>query len=416
MALTDTTIRNTKPGEKPVKLFDGGGLYLLVQPNGARWWRFDYRHDGKRRTLSMGIYPEAGLKQARARRDEARKLLAAGIDPSAARKAQKIAEADSFEAVAREWHAKRAPGWAPGHAGKIIGRLEKDVFPWLGARPVGDITARELLDVLRRIEARGAIEAAHRAHQNCGKVFRYAIATGRAERDPAADLRGALPPVKEKHHAAITEPKAVGELLRAIDGYRGSFVTQCALRLAPLLFVRPGELRKAEWAEIALMSAEWRIPAERMKMKTPHIVPLSRQALAVLHELRPLTGNGRYVFPGLRTPTRPMSENTVNAALRRLGYAKDEMTGHGFRSMASTLLNEQGWHRDAIERQLAHGERDAVRAAYNYAEHLPERRRMMQAWADYLDGLKNGAEVVPLHARGEPAPRKTGRLTDHDRA
>ena len=229
-------------------------------------------------------------------------------------------------------------------------------------------------------------------------MFRYAIATGRAERDPAADLRGALPPGKEKHHAAITEPKAIGTLLRAIHGYQGNFITQCALCLAPLTFVRPGELRKAEWAEIDFEAAEWRIPAERMKMRAIHIVPLSVQAVECLRELHPLTGTGHYVFPGLRTPTRPMSENTVNAALRRLGYAKDEMTGHGFRSMASTLLNEQGWHRDAIERQLAHGERDAVRAAYNYAEHLPERRRMMQAWADYLDGLKNGAEVVPLRS------------------
>ncbi|MGH8586821.1 MAG: tyrosine-type recombinase/integrase [Gammaproteobacteria bacterium] len=399
MSLTDTAIRNAKPGEKPVKLFDEGGLYLILTPAGGRWWRFDYRFAGKRRTLSMGVYPAVGLKQARDKRDAGRKQLAAGIDPGLVRKAERSADADSFEAVAREWHAKYAPRWVPGHASKIIGRFERDIFPWLGARPVREITAPELLEVLRRIESRGAIETAHRAHQNCGRVFRYAVATGRAERDPAADLRGALPPAEEKHHAAITDPKAIGALLRAIDGYQGSFVTQCALRLAPLTFVRPGELRKAEWSEIALMSAEWRIPAERMKMRAVHIVPLSRQALAVLHELRPLAGSGRYVFHGLRTPTRPMRENTVNAALRRLGYAKDETTGHGFRSMASTLLNEQGWHRDAIERQLAHGERDAVRAAYNYAEHLPERRRMMQAWADYLDTLKNGAEVVPLHGR-----------------
>jgi len=401
MPLTDTAIRNAKPGENPVKLFDGGGLYLLLNPNGSRWWRFDYRFAGKRRTLSMGVYPAVGLKQARDKRDAARKQLAAGIDPGLVRKAERSADADSFEAVAREWHAKRAPGWAPGHAEKVIGRLERDVFPWLGARLVGEVKAPELLTVLRRIETRGALELAHRAHQNCGRVFRYAIATGRAERDPAADLRGALPPAKENHHAAITDPKDIGALLRAIDGYRGSFVTQCALRLAPLTFVRPGELRKAEWSEIDLAAAEWRIPAERMKMRAIHIVPLSVQAVGILRELYPLTGTGPgpYLFPGLRPPTRPMSENTVNAALRRLGYAKDEMTGHGFRSMASTLLNEQGWHRDAIERQLAHGERDAVRAAYNYAEHLPERRRMMQAWADYLDGLKNGAEVGPLHGR-----------------
>ncbi len=399
MSLTDTAIRNAKPGTKRNKLFDERGLFLLIAPAGGKWWRLKYRVAGREKLLSLGTYPEVGLKEARDKRDAARKLLAAGIDPGLARKAERSAIADSFEAVAREWHAKRAPGWAPGHAEKVMGRIERDVFPWLGARPVGEVKAPELLAVLRRIETRGAIELAHRAHQICGQVFRYAIATGRAERDPAADLRGALPPVKERHHAAITDPKAVGALLRAIDGYQGSFITQCALLLAPLTFVRPGELRKAEWPEIDLDAAEWRIPAERMKMRAIHIIPLSVQAVAILHELRPLTGSGRYVFPGLRTPTRPMSENTINAALRRLGYAKDEMTGHGFRSMASTMLNEQGWHRDAIERQLAHGERDAVRAAYNYAEHLPLRRRMMQGWADYLDGLKSGAEVVPLHGR-----------------
>ncbi len=399
MPLTDTAIRTAKPREKPVKLFDGGGLYLLANPNGSRWWRFDYRLAGKRRTLSMGVYPAVGLKQARDKRDAARKQLAAGIDPGLARKAERSADADSFEAVAREWHAKRSRLWVATHADKIIRRLERDVFPWIGARPVGEVTATELLEVLRRIEGRGAVDTAHRAHQNCGQVFRYAMATGRAERDPAADLRGALPPAKEKHHAAITDPKDIGGLLRAIDGYRGSFVTQCGLRLAPLTFVRPGELRKAEWSEIDLEAAEWRIPTERMKMRATHIVPLSRQAAEALGELHALTGSGRYIFPSERTRGRPMSENTINAALRRMGYAKDEMTGHGFRSMASTLLNEQGWNRDAIERQLAHGERDAVRAAYNYAEHLPERRRMMQAWADYLDGLKNGADVVPLHGR-----------------
>ena len=405
MPLTDATIRNAKPGDKPRRLFDGGGLYLEVTPAGGKGWRLKYRFAGKEKRISLGVYPAVGLREARARRDGARKQLAAGVDPSAARKAVKAARGgeDSLEAVAREWHAKHAPRWAPGHASNIISRFERDIFPWLGARPVNEVAAPELLRVLRRIESRGALELAHRAHQNIGRVFQYAIATGRAERNPAADIRGALPPVKEKHHAAITDPKAIGALLRAIDGYQGSFVTRCALQLAPLTFVRPGELRKAEWSEIDLDVAEWRIPAERMKMRAIHIVPLPVQAIACLRELHPLTGSGHYVFPGLRTPTRPMSENTINGALRRLGYAKDEMTGHGFRSMASTLLNEQGWHRDAIERQLAHGERDAVRAAYNYAEHLPERRRMMQAWADYLDGLKNGAEVVPLHGRRQSA-------------
>jgi integrase len=340
----------------------------------------DYRVNGKRKTLALGVYSDVSLKDARERRDEARKLLVNGIDPGETCKAQKADRAEdmnTFEAVAREWFAKYSPNWVASHANKIIRRLERDVFPWIGKRPIREINAPELLTVLRRIETRDALETAHRAMQNCGQVFRYAIATGRVERDPSADLRGALPPVKEKHYASITDPKTVRELLSAIEGYRGSFVTQCALKLAPLVFVRPGELRKAEWSEFNLEAAEWRFPAEKMKMQKTHIVPLSRQAVAILRELHPLTGSGRYVFPGARTNGRPMSENTVNAALRRLGYPKDEMTGHGFRSMASTILNEQGWHRDAIERQLAHTERNAVRAAYNYAEHLPERRKMM---------------------------------------
>jgi integrase len=396
MPLTDTAIRNAKPQLKPFKLFDGGGLFLLVNPNGSRWWRLKFRIGGKEKLLSLGVYPDVSLKEARDKRDEARKLIAQGIDPSAQRKATRAAEAETFEAIAREWLAKFGPSWTPEHAERITRRFERNVFPWIGARPVREVTAPELLAVLRRIEERGALDTAHRAHQNCGQVFRYAVATGRAERDPSADLRGALPPVNDKHHASITDPKAIGALLRAMEGYQGSFVVLCALRLAPLVFVRPGEMRGAEWAEIDFEKAEWRIPASKMKMREQHIVPLSVQALAILRELHPLTGAGRYLFPSERTGERPMSENTVNAALRRLGYSKDEMTGHGFRSMASTLLNEQGWHRDAIERQLAHAERNAVRAAYNYAEHLPERRRMMQAWADYLDGLKNGAEIIPI--------------------
>ena len=277
-------------------------------------------------------------------------------------------------------------------------RFEMDVFPWIGTRPVRDILAPELLATIRRIESRGAIETAHRTLQNCGQVFRYAVASGYADRDISGDLRGAIPPTKEKHHASVTDPKDVAALLRTIESYAGSFVTMCALRLAPMTFVRPGELRHAEWSEIDLDKAEWRIPAEKMKMREQHIVPLSRQAVAILRELHPLTGAGKYVFPSVRTQARPMSENTVNAALRRLGYAKDEMTGHGFRSMASTLLNEMGWNRDAIERQLAHAERNSIRAAYNFAEFLPERRKMMQAWADYLDKLRAGAKVTALHA------------------
>lgn len=405
MPLNDMACKQAKPKEKAYKLADSGGLYLEVAPSGGKWWRLKYRINGKEKRISLGVYPEVSLKEARDRRDDAKKQIAAGIDPSEHRKAHKATRQDraanSFEIVAREWFAKHSPNWVASHSSKILRRFEADVFPWIGGRPIAEITAPELLTVLRRIENRGALETAHRALQNCGQVFRYAVATGRAERDPSGDLRGALPPPKAKHHASITDPKAIGELLRAVDGYQGSPITKYALRLAPLLFVRPGELRKAEWSKFNLDGGEWRIPATRMKMREQHIVPLSTQAVIILQELQALTGGDQYVFPGARTNGRPMSENTVNAALRRLGYSSDEMTGHGFRSMASTLLNEQGWNRDAIERQLAHAERDNVRAAYNYAEHLPERKRMMQAWADYLDGLSTGAPVIPI--RGNAA-------------
>ena len=406
MPLSDTAIRSAKPKEKTFKLFDGGGLYLEVNPAGGKWWRWKYRFVGKEKRLSFGVYPDVSLKAAREKRDAARQQLAAGTDPGEARKAEKIAQAgaESFEAIAREWHAKFSQGWVASHGDRILRRLENDLFPWLGKRPIAEIKAPELLAALRRIESRGAQETAHRAMQNCGQVFRYAVATGRAERDPTGDLRGAPPPPKEKHHASIIEPKRIGALLRAIDSYEGFFATKCALRLAPLVFVRPGELRKAQWPEIDFDKAEWRIPAERMKMRDQHIVSLSRQAVEILRELEPLTNRGilakpdapRYVFPSARSHERPMSENAILAALRRMGYTKEEMTGHGFRSMASTLLHEQGWDHQVIERQLAHAERNAVSAAYNFAEHLPERRKMMQAWADYLDGLKAGAEVIPL--------------------
>ena len=409
MPLNDRVLRSLKARERLYKLADAGGLYIEVTPSGGRRWRWKYRFGGKEKRLSFGVFPDVSLKAARELRDAARRQQAAGIDPGAARKAGKAAQAgaESFEAVAREWHAKFAPTWVSSHGDRIMRRMEQNLFPWLGKRPIADIKAPELLAVLRRIESRGAQETAHRAMQNCGQVFRYAVATGRAERDPTGDLRGALPPPKEKHHASIREPKRIGELLRAIDGYEGSFVTKCALRLAPLVFVRPGELRRAEWSEFDLDKGEWRIPGERMKMREQHIVPLSRQGVAILRELEPLTNRGieakpnapRYVFPGAQSRERPMSENAVLAALRRMGYAKEEMTGHGFRSMASTLLHEQGWNHQAIERQLAHAERNAVSAAYNFAEHLPQRRKMMQAWSDYLDGLKVGTKVVPLFRR-----------------
>jgi integrase len=395
--LSKLLIEKTKHGSKTIRLWDGRGMYLEISPKGGKWWRFKYWFGGKERRMSLGVYPDVNLADAREKREEARRKVAAGVDPGEQRKAEAIALVETtentFEAIAREWFGMFSVKWVEGHADKIIRRLELNVFPWIGARPVKAITAPELLAVLRRMEARGANETAHRALQVCGRVFRFAVATGRAERDPSRDLSGALAPTKEKHLASITDPEGVGALLRAIDAYDGSWITRCALRLAPLVFVRPGELRAAQWAEFDFEKAEWRIPAARMKMRVQHIVPLSTQAIAVLQDLQQLTGRFALAFPGVRSRSRPMSENTVTAALRRMGYSGQDMTGHGFRSMASTLLNEKGWNRDAIERQLAHGERDAVRAAYNYAQHLPERRRMMQAWGDFLDQLK--ADVPP---------------------
>ena len=389
MALTATTIKTCKPKDKAYKLTDGGGLYLLVSPSGGKWWRFDYRFQSKRKTISMGVYPAISLKDARDRRDEAKKQLANGIDPAMVRKSQKHQQSqpNTFEAVAREWHDKFKPGWSDTHASRLLRLLERDIFPWLGSMPVSDVSSPLLLQTIRRIETR-SLDTAHRAMQNCGQVFRYAIATGRQQNDPTHALKGAIPPIRDNHFASITHPEQIGALLRAIEGYKGEFITQSALRLGPLVFVRPGELRHAEWSEINLEIGEWRIPSEKMKMGQPHIVPLARQSIVLLTDLQPLTGTGKYLFPSVRSSDRPISENTINAALRRLGYTKDEMTGHGFRSMASTLLNEQGWNRDHIERQLAHAERNRIRAAYNYADYLPERRKMMQAWADYLDTLK----------------------------
>jgi integrase len=403
--MTDTKARNAKPKNKQYKLFDSDGLFLLVSPAGGKWWRFKYRFGGKEKLISLGTYPEVSLSQVRVRRDAARKQVADGIDPSQVRKALKVAKVqdeNTFEVVAREWHTNFSPTWTPGHAAMILRRLELNVFPWIGARPIIDIKAPELLMALRRIESRGALETAHRVRIICGQVFRYAVATGRAERDPAADLRGALPPVKSKHFSALTDPKKVTGLLRAIDGYQGSFVTKCALQLAPLLFVRPGELRQAEWVEIDLDAAEWNIPAEKIKTRQPHLIPLARQSVEIMLEIQPLTGAGRYVFPSARTPHRPMSNNAVLAALRRMGFEKDEMSGHGFRAMARTILDEVLQIRpDFIEHQLAHAVRDPNGRAYNRTAYLPERRKMMQTWADYLDGLKAGAEVIPLRRQAK---------------
>ena len=400
MALTDIAIRKAKPVDKTQRLFDGGGLYLELSPAGGKWWRLKYRFGGKEKRLSLGTYPDTGLADARDKRDAARKLLAAGVDPGEQRKAVKAAgeerATNSFAVIAAEWLALQRPRMAAATLEKAEWTFDELVNPWIGGHPITAIDAPELLKVLRRIEERGAHETAHRTKQRCGQVFRYAISTGRAKHDPTADLRGALAPVVSTSRAAITDPAKVGDLLRAIGTYQGSLVTKCALRLAPLVFVRPGELRKAEWTEIDLDRAQWRIPAARMKMREEHIVPLAPQAVAILRELQPLTGHGQYLFPSYRGKARTMSENTVNAAVRYMGFDKDTMTGHGFRAMASTRLNEMGWTPDVIERQLAHAERNKVRAAYNRAQYLDERTRMMQAWADYLDGLRAGGKVVTI--------------------
>jgi len=398
--LSETKVRTAKPKKTDYKLFDGGGLYLLVTQSGGKLWNFKYRFFGKEKKISFGPYPAISLAGARAKKDEARKQIANGIDPMAVRKAMKqaaTAEAETFEVIAREWHTKFKPTWTAVHADTIMARMERDLFPWIGLRPINEIKAPELLKVLRRVESRGALETAHRIRTIAGQVFRYAVATGRTERDCSGDLKGALPQPRENHHAAITDPKDVAPLLRALDGYEGHFVVKCALRLAPLFFVRPGELRNAEWSEIDLDEAVWNIPAHKMKMKQPHIVPLCSQAIEILSELKQFTGASKYIFPSGRSFTRPMSNNAILAALRRMGYDKETMTGHGFRAMARTILDEVLQVRpDFIEHQLAHAVRDPNGRAYNRATHLAERREMMQLWADYLDGLKQGAQILPF--------------------
>jgi integrase len=402
MSLTELEIRASKAKPKPYKLYDEKGLFLLVKPSGVRLWRFKYVYSGVEKLLALGVYPDVPLKRARAKRDEARRLVADAVDPSAKRKSEKSAQAQTFAAVAEEWLETKKKTLTQGTWTRDRDQLVKLVGPYLGSYPIAQIEAPELLAVLKRLERRGIRDTAHRVRADCGRLFRYAIATGRAKRDPSADLKGALAPKATKNYAAITEPTKVGQLMRAIAEYDGQRTTHTALQLAPYVFVRPGELRGAEWTEFDLESAEWRIPAERMKMDETHIVPLSRQAVDILRELQPLTANNRYVFPAIGRQPRPLSENTLGAALRRIGYSSDEMTAHGFRTLASTLLNEQGWHPDLIELQLAHKERNKVRAAYNRAQRLGERRKMMQAWADYLDGLRSSGEVIPAHGREAP--------------
>lgn len=405
MALTDTSIRQVKHSGAPAgdKLSDGGGMYLLVTAT-AKCWRMNYRFDGKQKTLALGIYPAVSLAQARERREDARKLLAAvpPIDPSRAKREEKLnraaAAAQTLEVVARQWLAKTAADRAANTQHKVTVALENNIFPYLGKSPISTISPLDVLAVVQKMEARGAIDTAHRVKQICGQVFRYAVAAGLVERDVTADLKGALSAVPRSHFAAITEPKQAGALMRAIFDYNGFPAAVAALKLAPLVFVRPGELRTAEWSEIDLDAAEWRLPASKMKMKVEHMVPLSVQAVEILRALQPITGEGKYVFPSLRSKAC-MSENTINAALRGMGYGKEVMTGHGFRAMARTIMDEVlGERVDLIEHQLAHAVKDPNGRAYNRTAHLPARRAMMQRWADYLDSLRNGAEIIPLRS------------------
>lgn len=407
MALTDVTIRNAKPGAKAIKLADGGGMFLLVTPAGGRLWRLKYRIDGREKLLAIGAYPEIGLGEARRRREEARELIALGKDPSREKQREKvrarIQAADTFKAICDEYCEKRRrdgqKGWAPATATRSEYLLSL-VCGSIGKLPIGDIEPADVLTAVRRIEGKGKLESARRSLQLTGAVFRYAVATARLRSDPTRDLKGALTAPTVTHYGAITDPKRVGELLRAIDGYEGQGLTKLALQIAPHVFVRPGELRHAEWGEFDLEGALWIIPAGKMKMRKPHHVPLSRQAVELLREVQSVTGPNGYVFPSIRSRARPMSENTLNGGLRRLGYATDEMTAHGFRAMASTLLNESGkWTPDAIERALAHGDKDKVRAAYHRGAHWQERVQMAQWWSDYLDTLRKGADIVPFPDR-----------------
>ncbi|OXI69467.1 integrase [Burkholderia sp. AU28863] len=402
MPLTDTAIRNAKPADKPVRLFDGGGLYLEIAPSGGKWWRLKYRFGGKEKRYSLGVYPEVTLATARKKRDEAREKLAAGIDPGEAKKAEKraslLAAAHSFEVVARGWMDERKTTVEPAQHAKTLARMENDVFPWLGKRPIAEIDAPEILVVLKRVDGRGARFTAHRIRSEISRVFRYGIKEGHCKADPARDLVDAIPPAQTTHFASITEPEKVGEMLRAFDGFTGTFPVLCALKLAPMLFVRPGELRKAEWAQFDLDKGEWRYFVN--KTKTDHLVPLAAQAVTILRELHALTGEGVYVFPGARDRNRPMSEAAINAALRRLGYdTRTEITGHGFRAMARTILHEELEEKpEVIEHQLAHMVPDSLGRAYNRTKFIKARRSMMQQWADYLDKLKAGAEIIPIAA------------------
>jgi integrase len=400
MALTVKQIDGLRPKERTYKVSDGNGLYLHITPSGGKLWRLKYRFSGKEKSLAIGSYPTVSLKHARDKTIIAKRQLADGIDPSAAKREQRLRKSKTFGVTAKEWYETQLDKWTPGHAQTVWRRLELNVLPWLKDRAIDDISTAEVLEVLRRIENRGAIETAHRVAQICSKVFMFAIASGLLENNPANGVSQALKVSTVKPMAAITEPKEIKALMEAIEAFQGSFIVRQALRTAPLVFVRPGELRHAEWSEIDFEENLWSIPGEKMKMKRPHIVPLSKQAIQILRELEPLTGSGLYVFPSIRTPARPMSENTINVALRRLGYDNTQMTGHGFRTMASTRLHEMGFHTDHIEMQLAHADKNSIRGTYNKALYLEPRKRMMQAWADYLYNLKNEEKVISFR-RGE---------------
>lgn len=397
LPLTDIQVKNAKPKAKEYKLSDGGGLHLLITPSGGKLWRFKYRFAGVEKRLTFKTYPEVSLADARHRRDDARKLIANGVDPASiikAQKEEKVVSETTFEKVAREWFSKNEPVWSDSHCKTVKSRLERDVYPIIGARAIAEITRGEVIALIRRVEARGVIETADRIKIYCGQIFRYALNLELIPHNPVTDMRDVLTKRESGHHAAITDPKKLAGLMRAIDDFDGSFMVKCALRIAPLVFARPGELRQMEWSEIDFDTVQWNIPAEKMKMKTPHLVPLSKQVVAVLKELHPLTGNGKYVFPNHRTGERPMSEVALLAALRRMGYSKEEMTPHGFRATARTILDEVLQVRpDFIEHQLAHAVKDPNGRAYNRTAHLDERKKMMQIWADYLDGLKTGAKV-----------------------
>ena len=400
--LSSAAIAAARPRRKPYKLSDGGGMYLLINPDGSRWWRLKYRVDGREKLISLGVYPAKSLKAARKDRDAAREQLAAGTDPSEYRKIQKAqrrtARENTFKAVATEWFDGRSTKWAKSHSEKILGRLEKHVFPEIGSDPISKLSGPRLLEVLRKVEETSSVDTAHRARQYINSVFRYAIQTHRVQANPTPHA-DALPALSAGKFASITDPSGVGALLRSIRSYPGGPTTRAALQLAPLLFVRPGELRSAEWREFDLDAAEWVIPADKTKMRRQHVVPLSKQAVSVLRGQHQLTGSGQYVFPSERSPRRPMSENTLNVALRSMGYTKDQMTAHGFRHMASTLLHEsRKWRSEVIEKQLAHADRNAIRAVYNAAEYLEERVEMMQWWADRLDTISEAKNVVSIGA------------------